>query len=424
MSITRSFLADFDLLAVSANSAETALNTEQTIDTSLMVAKENIIQSDQRRESNVDDLTGKEEPDTVFDLGDFAGGTIDFNRGEAQHFALLLSYGLGISTPSAFGGGFKHVITPTSSSCPPSMTLAMRLGQTIFKKRFASMFVDSITAKFERDSWATISAELKGTGKSESTITKETVNDTFDSVALTLAANGVEGSTAQERLDNVHSIRVIDPVGGQWDEVVYTAVSAATPAVITIVAPGVAMTATDYEILYAPVEPAWATFPARVTETPLRVTDLTLNIGGKWSGTALTGGRTLAEEVNSIEYNLQNNMLIEFRIGGTGAYANFAIKQGRAQTLKLDRQLRDYLLQQKMADNEDMVVYMKATGAEFETGKNYSVEIVFPKCNVLKAPITVDGKILAEAGDLIVLEDTTLGSVRCEVANVVATYAA
>jgi hypothetical protein len=117
-------------------------------------------------------------------------------------------------------------------------------------------------------------------------------------------------------------------------------------------------------------------------------------------------------------------MLIEFRIGGTGDYANFAIRQGRIQTLKLDRQVRDWILNNLMDKNEYIGVYMKATGDEFEAGKNYYVETVFPKCGVLKADLKVDGKILGQAGDLQVLEDLTYGSVRAEIANQVATYAA
>jgi len=121
---------------------------------------------------------------------------------------------------------------------------------------------------------------------------------------------------------------------------------------------------------------------------------------------------------------INNNLVVEFRVGGTGTYANYVLRQGRVQTLKLDRQARDFILQQKIKDNEYFGVRMTATGAEFETGKNYYVDIVFARCNVLKAPITVNGKVLAEAGDLVVLQDDIYGSVIMEAANKVATYAA
>jgi hypothetical protein len=43
---------------------------------------------------------------------------------------------------------------------------------------------------------------------------------------------------------------------------------------------------------------------------------------------------------------------------------------------------------------------------------------------VLKAPLKVNGKIMGEEGDLIVMEDDTYGSAIVVVANKVATYAA
>jgi hypothetical protein len=132
----------------------------------------------------------------------------------------------------------------------------------------------------------------------------------------------------------------------------------------------------------------------------------------------------MSEEIESIEHVISNEMAVEFRPGGTGTYANYAYRQRRIQTLKLDRQFRDFIMQQKIVDNEYFGVQMTATGAEFETGKNYYVDIVFPRCAVLNAPLKINGNFLGEEGDLQVLEDDTYGSVRVEIANKVSGYAA
>jgi len=161
-----------------------------------------------------------------------------------------------------------------------------------------------------------------------------------------------------------------------------------------------------------------------VTESPLRVTDLVVKVGGKWNGTTFLEGHTMSEEIESIEHVITNEMAVEFRPGGTGTYANYAYRERRIQTLKLDRQFRDFIMQQKMVDNEYFGVRMKATGAEFETGKNYYVDLVFPRCVVLKAPLKVNGNFLGEEGDLQVLQDDTYGSARIEIANKVSQYAA
>ncbi|MFH2011680.1 MAG: hypothetical protein ABIJ37_03095 [Pseudomonadota bacterium] len=498
----RNILANYDLWAVSANAKQTALGVEQTLDTSLLIDRSGVPVLDPRRETNADELTGKEEPDTVYDLGALSSFAMSFPKAQAQHFALAFAYGLGVALPAAWGTGYKHTITPIESLYLPCFTGAFRAGKTIFKRLFADLHVNGITATFAKDSWAKLSVDLKGTGKYTDNITKETITAAYNAASLTLAANGVQGADAATRLDNIQHVRVQVPSTGEWVDVVVTAASDATPAVLTITPPTTAVaiegiskaaaavvtwtahgledddeitiagitqadwsalnathvitkltddtfsipvdtsaytdpyapetdpgtiinsTDADYEVLYTPTEAAWCTFPSRVIEPPLRVTDVVLKLGGLWNGTSLLGGHTLSDEIDTVEYSLNNDILTEFRIGGTGSYANYAIRQGRTQTLKLNREARDYILQQRIADNEYFSVYLKATGAEFETGKNYYVEILFPRCNVLKAPLSVNGKLLAEAGDLIVLEDDTYGSVRVEVASKVSAYAA
>lgn len=421
--MSRNYLANYNLLAVSANNKETALNTERSLDTSLLIDRSNILQLNKRRENNESELTGKEEPDTVYELGSLSEGTLDFPKAQAQHFTFGLAYGLGTVSTASWGTGYRHTITPTSNIDNPTFTAAMRIGKTIFKRRFASNVIDTLTATFEKDAWAKLSLGIKGTGKYTDNVTTESVQANYNATTLTLASNAVHGSTAEVRLDNVHRIRVRVPTTNEWQEVTYTAVSGATPAVITINPPGGAATSTTYEVMYVPTEPAWCTFPSRVIEPPLRTAGLVLVIGGTWNGASFVGGRTLSAEIESAEYSLNNQMLVEFRIGGNDTYANYILRQGRMQTLKLNREARDFILQRHMIDNEYFGVRINAVGAEFESGKNYSVDLVFPRCNVLKAPLSVNGKVIAEAGDITVLEDDTYGSVRAQVANKVATYA-
>jgi hypothetical protein len=317
-----------------------------------------------------------------------------------------------------------HTMTATSAMRLPCFTGALRYGQLIGKRRFADLFVDTIKSTFAKDDWAKVTGSIKGSGKFTDSIVKEQVTAAYNATELTLAANGVQGADAATRLDNVHQIRVLVPATGEWVEVAYSAVSDATPAIITIAAPGGEATQTTYELLYQPTESAWMSFPPRVIESPLRVTDLIVNLGGKWNGTTILGGRALGMEIKSIEHNLNNSMAIEFRVGGTGTYANYAARGGRTQTIALNREMRDWILQQRLADNEHFTVYAKATGAEFEAGKNYFIEMVWPKCYLLKSPISVDGKFLGEAGDLEVFEDDTYGSVWMQVGNQVSAYAA
>jgi len=424
----RSFRATHDLLAVSANAREAAINTEHALDTTMLVALGDLANLEPRRESNENEATGKEEPDTIYDLGSLAGLTINFEKAQPQHFAFLLAYALGQCASAAAGSGYQHTITPIDGDLDdnrsnPSFTAAQRYGKTVLKRLFASMFVDSITATFARDSWCKITGTVKGTGKVTKNITEETVSAAKNATSLNLAANAVQGSTAAERLQNVQRIRV-ELTSGVWTEVAYSAVSGATPAVITITAPGGTADLVNYKILYIPTEPAWCTFPSRVNETPLRVAQMTLKVGGKWTGSAFSGGRELQAEMKTLEWTLNNGFEIQFVPGAGGAYASRAERGSRAQKLKLDREFREYIMQQHLDDNDTLGIYILAEGALYDGSNKYQVEIIFPKVGLLSAPLSVDGKRLAESGDLLVLEDDTYGSVIVKVKNLQTAYAA
>jgi len=424
----RNIMATHNLIAVSANNKETAINTEQTLDTTILWALGDIINLEPRREPNEDEATGYEEPDLVYDLGKKALATLNAEKAQPQHFAFLLAYALGAISTSAAGSGYEHTITPINGDegedmSNPSFTAAQRFGKTVLKRRFASMFVDAFTATFAKDEWVKIAGELKGTGKVADNITEEDISALDNAESLTLAANGVEGATAAARLNNVQRIR-IELSSGVWTEVAYSAVSDATPAVITITSAGGAGDSKTYKVLYIPTESGWMTFPARVTETPLRVAQMTLKLGGKWSGSAFEGGRQLKAELSQIEWAFANNGECEFVPGAGDAYAGRYVRGGRTQTIKVDREFREYILQQHIDDNDELGLYILCEGAVYDSPHKYQVEVIFPAVAVLDAPLSVDGKRMAEAGDLIVLEDDTYGSVIAKVKNLQSTYAA
>ena len=211
----RNYLADFDLLAVSANLKETDLNVEQTLDTTMLVSKSNLIHLEPRREDNSNEQTGMEEPDTVYDMGNLSNSTLDFEKAQAQHIAFGYAYALGVDIPSAWGTGFEHLITPTPDMGLPSFTGAGRVGKTIIKRRFASLFADTFKVTYAKDSWVKASMGVKGTGKFTDSVTKETISAAYNATTLALAANAVEGADAATRLGNVHRIRVQGPNHGR-----------------------------------------------------------------------------------------------------------------------------------------------------------------------------------------------------------------
>lgn len=419
--------ATHNLTAISATTAETAINTLKDVDLSILSDMGDIVKLSPRREDNSDEANGKEEPDLIYDNGYTAETSRNHNRAQPQHFAYLYGFGLGVVKTEDAGSGYLHTITPLPRGLDtardlPSLSMLTRFGDSVLKRRFASMFVDSVTATFAKDDWVKVSGDLKGTGKHIDNVEQETVNAAANVTSLTLNENAVQGSTSAERLDAIHRIKA-ELTPGVWTDVVFAAASADTPAVITITAPATETDLVDYKILYVPTGGAGFAFPARVTESPLRVAEMSFNLGGSWDGTDFVGGRSLGAEIKQIQCSLANNSSISFVPGGGGAYASMHERGGRVQALKLDRSFRDFILQQHIKDNDQIGAYIKCLGQEYETGHNYQVELIYPKLGLLSAAISVGDKKLAEAGDFKVMEDSTYGSVIVRVKNKWANYA-
>jgi hypothetical protein len=422
-------LATHNLLAVSATQQETALNQEQTLDTTFLVDLNTVLNYRALKTANRDELTGKEEADRLYDLGGTVAGSLAFSRAQPQHFAFLLAYALGeVSTGPAGTSGYRHVIRPRSGEVDqarsnPSFTAAMRFGRQVMKRRFASCFVDQVRVDFAKDGWAKITGVAKGTGKVTDNTAMEEVSAAYNTGSLTLAVNGVEGANAADRLANVQAVKVLNPSTQAWDEVHYTTVSGETPAVVTITPPGGSGGDTTYRVYYLPLESGWMAFPERVEEPPLKVSQLTVLSGGRWNGSSFTGGHTLAAELRRIIWNFKNHLSPEHTPGGED-YANRAFRTGREQKLSFDRDFRDFLVAQSLKDNDYFGIYLKAEGPKFESGIPYQVEIIFPRVAVAAAPVRVAQRRLAEEVEFAVLEDDTYGSVIVQVQNLVSSYAA
>ena len=240
----RNFLATHNLLAVSARQQEVAMNTEQALDTTLLVDLNTVLNYQALKNPNREELTGKEEADRLHDFGGKVVGTLSFSRAQPQHFAFLLGYGLGeVATTPAGASGYRHTILPRSGEVDvarsnPSFTAAMRFGRQVMKRRFASCFIDQIRMDFARDGWAKINGTVKGSGKVVDNTQVEEVAAADNATSLTLAANGVAGETAAERLSNVQAVQVLNPVTSAWEEVAYQAVSGAVPGSLTLLRRG------------------------------------------------------------------------------------------------------------------------------------------------------------------------------------------
>lgn len=414
--------ATHNLTAVSASNSELAINQDNAVDLSILCDLGDIAKLNPRREDNSDEANGREEADTIYDNGATSEASFTHNRAQPQHFAFLYAFGLGDITTVASGDGYLHTIKPLDGGVDlerelPSFTLLAKLGG-IFKRRYASMFVDSISATFAADDWVKVSGSIKGTGKHEDNVVSVSVTALGNATSLTLPTASA-GDSALEMLDSIHEVKAeLSP--GTWTDVQFSAVAGTN---LTIVAPSDDGDPVTYKVLYVPVESSDFTFPGRIIESPLRVAEMTMQLGGQWNGTEFEGGRRYGAEIKSISHSVSNNSKIQFVPGGGGAFASMHERGGRTQSLKLDRSFRDFIMQQHIKDNDTFGAKIVLMGPEFADGENYKVEIIFPRLGLMSASFGASDKKLTESGDLKVLEDPQHGSVIVKVTNQWPNYA-
>jgi len=419
----RNFQATHNVIAVSAQNAEPAINTEATLDTILLSSLSDVANIEYDRFDNADERHGREEPSIVYEGTLRASMPLTFERAQAQHYALLLSYGLGnITTQELTNGGYEHVITPIEGEWDdyrglPSMTVKTRHGKTVVQRKFFSMFVESVTASFARDDFSKLSAQINGTGKNETAMTQ--VYADSDTTTLT-----VTDKVHANDIESIHELMVsVDMV---WHPVTITAVESdggsGSNITIELLDSQTAGAEYTYRILYRKDE---ATMPSTpMFETPLFVSDVRLNIGGKWENNQINGGRWLDAEMKSVEYSLTNNLSLVTGFSGTNErYANRVFREGRTQTIKFDREFRDYIIQHYLDTNQTFSLYLKAEGDLFNDNTRFGVSMLFPRLSVLSAPLSIDGKKNAEQGDMVALDDGDIGSCRISVVNNIPKYA-
>jgi len=408
-------LAKNSLIAASLLTKETALNTAATLSHSFPVALSSIPKLAHRREDDADEMTGFEEKTKLYNLGALMEMTMQADKMYPSVALLALAFGLGSVSTAAAGSGYDHTITPTTDMEPPTFTMGYSEGkQPLGMIRFAGCAIDTIDIESEADGWAKLTAGIKGTGYNDTDYTIESKTGAANSTSIELT-NQILGDTPK----NVHFLRSAMFSGKPTYGNVYSALS----NMAYFSALGSVNSTISFSVLYRKAV-AWNTFPARIAETPLRMSDCTFNFGGSWDGSAFNGGRQFTKELKNFKWTLNNNLEVKFVPGGTGNYAQLILRGGREQSLTVSRFLVDYLLKNGISQNETFGADIKFQGADYGSGNYYTVRLVFPKLGISDLTSELDGSKLSETATLQVLEHATYGSVIAHVKNLVATAAA
>jgi len=379
-------------------------------------------------EDDRDQLRGVEFPTRLYAAGQTASGKLNQKRAKPDFLSFALAYFFGqLSSQEVASGIFQHTITPANPLYLPSFTLVQRRGDSILKERFAGNLVESFSLELG-ESWVGLSTEIRGIGKRETSYEHEVVSAPANSLSLTLHQNGVQGASGDERIENVFRVRAKDYGSNVWTVCKVSAVSPDAPAVLTLEsAVGSSQNPIDFHIDYIPVEPSWCAFPSTLDESPLRLVDAQVMVDGYFNGSTVAGGEVISSDLLSFSIQGKNDLEIRKLADGSGElYASDVIRKGRELTVKISERLRNTIRQWQADHPETELVslYLKIRGAEIAPGSGYQfgADIVFPKCGILKAPISVSGKIFSQEGDLVVMDDGTYGGVFIRAWNQVSSY--
>ncbi|HUT54617.1 MAG TPA: hypothetical protein VM658_14600 [bacterium] len=366
-----------------------------------------------------DTVHGSELPTAILAPHCEASGSLSQKRAKPDLLAFVLAYFFGeCASNQVSGTAYRHEISPAAGPYLPTFTAIQRRGAGVFTERLAGNYIEGFTMALA-DGWVSLSADVVGTGAREVNYERETVAAPANAQSITLAANAVEGATAAARLANVYRVRAKDAGSDAWQTLSVASVSADTPAVIAFnQALGESGDDVDYQVDYIPAAPAWCALPAAVDESPLKLVEARVVVDGYYNGSSLTGGEELKAEVMGFTISGKNNLELRHFPGATGPAA-LAARGARDLTVSLTESLRDTVLlrQADHPETEHVGVALVVRGAEIEpeSGAFFGAEIIFPCCGIVAAPVELQGKRLAIAGDLVVMDDGAYGGavVKC-----------
>ena len=403
----RNIFENFNQLVVSSELRQSGINQPAALDKRFNFEKGNILQVEPQFEIAEDEVTGYEEATDIDYRGDRIGGfNLSFPKAQIQHLQHILGFAycgsyefIGVGSD-----GTKSVLTP-GDAIEPYLFSAMFQESELQKTLFASLAYENFDIVFEKEKFVKASAAVRGTGYNEKNWKREKVT--------TQSAVGSELLVSTNILNNdIKSVREIlmKKNNGSWSKITASSVGEKTIRLSEQFSDGTGER--EFQITYEPTGISWAsTEISRIKETPLLTSSLSVIIGGKFDKTLLTisGGVELNREIRNLTYHYEQQLTIEARPCASGDnpyFANYMVRMPRKQTLTLERDAVNLLMQTYMELKENISFKIVCEGVEFEPGVKYSLVIIFPRVGITKSPRSVDNSMMKETVTLEILEDT------------------
>jgi hypothetical protein len=336
---------------------------------------------------------------------------------------LICAFGDGKCVSIPAGTGYLHTITELQHDYEmgvrslPTFTAKQRLAKTVQLTQISSMAVSGYSFSIKRDGLVNGKADIVSTGKTDLAFEELPITALDNVTSLTLTGFAVEGGAdAQARLNSVQRIRAY--YNGAWRYIVPTAVSAANPAVVTIPSLGGAGASIQYRVLFAPSYIGWeSSFPAQLVESALRVSEMCINFGGAWNGTAFNGGFPLAARLESADISCKRDIKPEFTPCAGGTYAGRMLGGSPVHEIKLTFDSYDAQIDQMINNNEYAGIQLLCEGMEYSPGHKYTFERIYPRCAIINNSYKDNSGRLSQDVTVKVLADATYGQVITRVKN-------
>jgi len=158
--------------------------------------------------------------------------------------------------------------------------------------------------------------------------------------------------------------------------------------------------------------------PSRVSESYMTYGDVTLNKGGTYDGTSVTGGTDISAELVDFKLTFKNNGKGVYLIGDNSGQVG-QIRRGSKYevTLEATLEFEDQSHRNDLLAGNEFVLELPIVGGVADQTANYTIQVILPRVAYRQAKKGVDDGILRVAAEFAVLSDPTYGGIILNVIN-------
>ncbi len=374
--------------------------------------------------TDVGRATGVPGPTKMTVPGHIGGAAMNNPETDYEWLARRVRDAEGSAVQSTIAAGvYQHVIVPSQEPEPPLACAGSRAGKNVQAKRAYGVASGSLSMEITKDVGAkmNLSENLVWSGKYDQDPTwSDAIAGTKASITLTVANGDIYGSTEAERLNSIHKV-LCDLDGDGYYEIYIEPTGSDAVDSVQFDAPSTGGDAVNYMVLYrrdalydSTLTPVPWGYEIENTEEPtiypILATHLAVWVGGvltEADGTyTYTGGRRVRCDLNSIAYNLDNDLQPKDCDDQTGDHADLIRYGTPSRTLNFAKDFTDAIMDIIAQNAEETSFKIQMLGPQIGTTGYYrTVTIYINKCQTPKMAKGDNAGRIGESGDFTLFWD-------------------